>query len=106
VGVEVFDLDLAAASAKALSCEFHKSACPVTSASTTESDRFRASGQQRVLDKVVDELPSSDGVEDYILNAGVEPVEIEDVLSAVGSRRNWPSFGVGGQVQVAERDEA
>ncbi|MEU4230749.1 hypothetical protein AB0F17_41215 [Nonomuraea sp. NPDC026600] len=82
--MEVFDLDVAAAGTNASGGEFHQASSTVFSACATESDHFRAGGQERVGDEVVDELWSSGSVEDDVLHAGMQAVQVEDLLGGRG----------------------
>ncbi|WSS07845.1 hypothetical protein OG320_04265 [Microbispora sp. NBC_01189] len=116
--MKVLDLDLPAAGSDEPSGDLDKTSSTVFPAGATESDHFRAGGQECVVDQVVDELACSGGVDDDFLHAGMKAVQVEDVagggrvfepvtdvFNAVGGGGNRPPFGISWQVQVAERDQ-
>ncbi len=77
-----------------------------------------AGGQVGAVGQVGEQLAGAGGVQDDVLDAGVEAVEVEevagggrvaepvaDVFDPVGGGRDGGAVRAGGQVQVAEGDE-
>lgn len=115
----MLDFDVTTSFAKRSGKEFCKAAGSMTTASASECDAPRACREVGVVREVVEQFAGTGGIQDDVLDAGVEAVEVEDVagggrvaepiadvLDAVSGRRDRPSFLVGGEVEVAERDQA
>ena len=100
MGVEVFDVDLEAAGADFSGKEFGEAGCPVPPACTTDGDPAGAGGQGRVVGEVGEQLAGAGGVEDDVLDAGVEAVEVEDV--AGGGRVAKPGPDVRSEEHTSE----
>lgn len=85
----------------------------------SDGDAAGASGQGRVGGEIGEELTGAGGVDDDVLDAGVEAIQVKDVaggggvsepvtdgLDPVGGGRDGEAVRVGGQVEIAKRDQA
>lgn len=82
--MQVLDYDLAAAVAECSGQEFGKTAGTVLAACTADGDVAGAGGEVGVVDEVGEQLAGAGGVQDDVLDAGVEAVEVEDVAGGSG----------------------
>jgi hypothetical protein len=91
----------------------------VLTTAESDGDAPGAGRESGVVREVVDQLTGSGRVEDDLLDAGVEAVEIEDVagggrvaepladvLDSVSGRRDRGAIWGRGEVEVDERDQA
>jgi hypothetical protein len=119
VDVEVLDFDLAASVAECAGKDFGEPACTVPASCTTDRNATGTGGQVGVVGEVGDEFAGAGGVQDDVLDAGIEAVQIEDVagggrvtepvadvLDPVGGGRDGEAVRTDGEVQIAERDQA
>ncbi len=77
--VEVVDVDLAVAVPKCSGQEFGETAGTVPASRASDGDAAGAGGEVGVVGEVGEQLAGAGGVEDDVLDAGVEAVEVEDV---------------------------
>lgn len=111
--VQVLDCDLEAAVPQFTGQQFRKAACTVPTSCAAVGDAAGAGGEVGVVGEVGEQFAGAGGVQDDVLDAGVESVQVEDVagggrvaqpvadvLDPVGGRRDGAAVRAGGPAET------